>query len=92
MTYDELMAKFLATPEAEEWDDFVVRARQGIAESGDTITVPSAFLKRVIDEIATSPLSFAAYQDVWNRLCDEYGQPEFKTGQGSPETEQEGPF
>ncbi len=90
--YETLMAAFLDTPEMEDWNAFVAAARQGIAAGGETVALPAAFLKRVIDDIATGPLNFQPYKDLWNRLCDEQGRPEFKTGQEGTETGQEGPF
>ena len=76
--YETLMAAFLDTPDMADWEEFVAAARRQLESGADTVTVPAAFLRRVIDDIATSPLMFAAVQDDWNRHCDAHGHPEFK--------------
>jgi hypothetical protein len=88
------MAAFLDTPEMTDWEDFVAAARRQLETGADTVTVPAAFLRRVIDDIATSPLMFAAVQDDWNRHCDAQGQPALKEGGGAEDGDNngEGPF
>lgn len=76
--YETLMAAFLETPEMADWEEFVAAARRQLETSADTVTVPAAFLRRIIDDIATSPLMFTAVQSDWNRHCDAQGQPSFK--------------
>lgn len=76
--YETLMAAFLDTQEMADWDEFITSARQQIATGAATLTVPAGFLSRVIDEIATSPLMFAAVQTHWNNHCEAHGHPEFK--------------
>lgn len=81
--YETLMAAFLETPDMADWEDFVAAARRQLETGADTVTVPAVFLRRVIDDIATSPLMFAAVRQDWNRHCDEHGQPKFKEGGGA---------
>jgi len=94
--YETLMAAFLETPEMADWEEFVAAARRQLDTGADTVTVPAAFLRRVIDDIATSPLMFGAVQQDWNRHCDAHGQPEFREGGGRAEDGDddngEGPF
>ena len=42
------------------------------------VTVPAAFLRRVINDIGTTPRMFAAYRERFNQLCDELEVPEEK--------------
>ena len=69
--YETLMAAFLDTPEMADWDAFVSATRQQLAAGAASVTVPAAFLGRIIDEISTSPMMFMAVKDHWNRHCDE---------------------
>lgn len=82
--YETLMAAFLDTPEMADWDAFVSAARQQLDAGAASVTVPAAFLGRIIDEISTSPMMFMAVRDHWNRHCDDNGHPELK-GQGGPD-------
>lgn len=77
---DDLYAKFQETDEMVEWDAFVNGARKALEASPDaqTVSVPAAFLRRVIDDIGATPLAFPAYRDRFNQLCDEMGMPEEK--------------
>lgn len=94
--YETLMAAFLDTPEMTEWEEFVAAARRQLETGADTVTVPAAFLRRVIDDIATSPLMFGAVRQDWNRHCDAHGQPALKEGGGAEDEDDdnngEGPF
>lgn len=78
--YETLMAAFLETPDMADWEEFVAAARRQLESGADTVTVPVAFLRRVIDDIATSPLMFGAVRQDWNRHCDAHGHPAFKEG------------
>ncbi|HVZ10138.1 hypothetical protein [Rhodopila sp.] len=89
------MDAFLNTPEMSDWEDFVAAARRQLETGADTVTVPVAFLRRVIDDIATSPLMFVAVREDWNRHCDSHGQPAFKERGGRAEDDDDngdGPF
>lgn len=70
--------RFLATPEAEEWQAFTEAAQAALAKAGagETVTVPAGFLQRVIGEIAADPLMFQHLLEAWNRAADEAGLPE----------------
>lgn len=81
--YETLMAAFLEAPDMADWEEFVAATRRQLDTGADTVTVPAAFLRRVIDDIATSPLMFAAVRQDWNRHCHDHGQPEFKEGGGA---------
>jgi len=93
---DELHGKFQDTEEMRDWDEFVTGTKKVLATNPavETVTVPAAFLRRVILDIGTSPLMFTAYRDRFNQLCDELGMPEEKRGepQAKPEGEGDGPF
>jgi hypothetical protein len=93
---DELHGKFQDTEEMRDWDEFVTGTKKvlGTNPAVETVTVPAAFLRRVILDIGTSPLMFTAYRDRFNQLCDELGMPEEKRGepQAKPEGEGDGPF
>ena len=77
---DELFGQFQETDEMQDWDDFMQAAKKALEDrpSAETIAVPAAFLRRVIDEIGATPLMFSAYRDRFNRLCDEMGMPDQK--------------
>lgn len=77
---DALYARFQETDEMEDWDAFVSQSRKALEAGPDaeTISVPAAFLRRVIDDIGATPLMFASYRDRFNELCDEMGLPEEK--------------
>jgi len=93
--YETLMAAFLDTPDMADWEEFVAAARRQLETGADSVILPAAFLRRVIDDIATSPLMFAAVQGDWNRHCEAQGQPEFKEGSGAEVRDDdngEGPF
>ena len=71
--------RFLATPEAEEWQAFTEAANAALENSQDeTVTVPVAFLRRVLPEISADPLMFQHLLESWNRVADELGLPEEK--------------
>jgi len=93
---DDLFAKFQDTEEMLDWDEFVTQTKKVLATdpAAETVTIPAAFLRRVILEIGTSPLMFTAYRDRFNQLCDELGMPEEKRGepQAKREGEGDGPF
>ena len=92
--YETLMAAFLDTPDMADWEEFVAAARRQLDTGADSVTVPAAFLRRVIDDIATSPLMFGAVRQDWNRHCDAQGQPALKEGSGDGDDDDngEGPF
>jgi hypothetical protein len=74
---DALFARFQEADEMEDWDAFVTQSRKALEASpnAETISVPAAFLRRVIDDIGATPLMFTSYRDRFNRLCDELGLP-----------------
>lgn len=82
---DNLYLAFLSTPEMQGWEAFVEQARKGIASGKDRIELPTAFLKLVIEDIASTPLSLDALVEVWNRTCDQEGMPEEKKNAPGPE-------
>lgn len=68
--------RFLATDEAEEWQAFTQAANAALEKSdGETVTVPAAFLRRVLPEISADPLMFQHLLEAWNRTADELGLP-----------------
>jgi hypothetical protein len=77
---DALALAFQETDEMQDWDEFVTQGREVLQANpgAKTVTVPAAFLRRVITEIATVPLIFTPYRDRYNQLCDELGIPEEK--------------
>ncbi len=81
---DELHARFAETDEFVEWEDFKNMTQEALERdpAAETVTVPAAFLRRVIAEISTQPLIFSALLDRHNRLCDELGLPEEKCALG----------
>ena len=100
---EELYAKFQDTEEMLDWDEFVTQTKKVLATNpaAETVTIPAAFLRRVILDIGASPLMFSPYRDRFNQLCDELGMPEEKQGepapknsdpQAKPEGEGDGPF
>jgi hypothetical protein len=71
--------RFLATDEAEEWQAFTRAANAALEKSdSETVTVPAAFLRRVLPEISADPLMFRHLLDAWNRTADELGLPKEK--------------
>jgi len=81
---DPVLNAFMATEEFEEWQDFGDAAGKiWDDEKLEKVEVPTAWLRRVLPEIRSSPLIFEAMADVWNRECDRLGMPERKM-QGSP--------
>ena len=79
---DELYARFQETEEMQDWDEFVTETRKALEANpkAETVTVPAAFLRRTIEDIAMTPHMFSAYRDRFNALCDELGMPEEKRG------------
>lgn len=77
---DDLNTRFLETDEMQDWQDFVSITRKALKAdpSAQKVSVPAAFLRRVLSEIATNPLMFGAYRDRHNQLCDEMGLPDEK--------------
>ena len=77
---DELQAKFLETDEMQDWDEFVTEGNKALEANprAESVTVPAAFLRRVMGDIGAAPLMFPAYRDRFNQLCDEMGMPEEK--------------
>lgn len=59
--------RFLATEEGQEWQDFVETANKALEFDTETVTVPAAFLRRVIADIAVDPLMFPALAEAWER-------------------------
>ncbi len=91
---DLLYDEFLATPEAEAWDAFVEEGRKAIEKGAETVEMPTAFLALILPEFS-SPLQFVALREVWNRLCDERGQPDLKKPvpeEGREDESGDGPF
>ena len=77
---DALFLAFQETDEMEDWDEFVLQSKKLLEADPEakTITVPAAFLRRVILDIGATRLMFTAYRDRFNQLCDEQGIPEEK--------------
>ena len=77
---ETMYAEFTETDEMAEWDDFRIMTTEALERDPDaeTVTVPAAFLRRVITEIATQPLIFSALLERHNQLCDQFGIPEEK--------------
>lgn len=77
---DALFLAFQETDEMEDWDDFALQCKNFLEADPEakTVTVPAAFLRRVILDIGATPLMFTAYRDRFNQLCDELGIPEEK--------------
>jgi hypothetical protein len=77
---DELFTQFQETDEMQDWDAFVTQGRAALEKNpkAETVAVPAAFLRRVMDEIGTTPTMFTACRDRFNQLCDELGVPEEK--------------
>jgi hypothetical protein len=82
---DNLYLAFLSTTEMQDWTAFVEQARKGIASGKNKIEVPADFLKLVIEDIASTPLSLDAVVEVWNRVCDQEGMPQEKKNTPGPE-------
>lgn len=59
--------RFLATPEGQEWHDFVQTANKALEFDTEMVSVPAAFLRRVIADIAVDPLMFPAMAEAWER-------------------------
>jgi hypothetical protein len=93
---DPVLNAFMATEEFEEWQDFGDDADKiWEDENLDKVEVPTAWLRRVLPEIRSSPLIFSAMVEVWNRECDRLGMPERKmksTPQRAEEDGNDGPF
>lgn len=75
---------FFASPEAEEWQAFREAAEAALEKGAgegegegadDFITVPAAFLRRVLGEISANPLMFQHLLEAWNRAADAAGEP-----------------
>ncbi len=77
---DELNTRFIETDEFLDWEEFSRRTNEALKADPNaaTVTVPAAFLRRVMGEISVSPLTFRVYRDRHNQLCDELGLPEEK--------------
>jgi hypothetical protein len=77
---DALFLAFQETDEMEDWDEFVLQSKKLLEADPEakTISVPAAFLRRVILDIGATPLMFTAYRDRFNQLCEELGIPEEK--------------
>ena len=77
---DELFLQFQETDEMQDWDSFVTQTRKVLADNpkAESVTVPAAFLRRVIDDIGATPTMFTACRDRFNQLCDDLGLPEEK--------------
>lgn len=74
-----LIEAFLATEEAEAWQEFGDAASEALEQGkGATVEVPVAFLRLVLPQIRSSPHIFDAMNQAWNRVCDELGMPERK--------------
>lgn len=71
----ELELKFLATPEAEEWLDFVDKAEEAIKTSMSlsSVFVPKVFLARILPELQTNPLLFSHLRAARERVAAELG-------------------
>ena len=93
---DPVLNAFIATEEFEEWQDFGDDAGKiWEDENLEKVEVPTAWLRRVLPEIRSSPLIFSAMVEVWNRECDRLGMPERKMKtppQVAEEDGNDGPF
>jgi len=81
----ELYIRFLGTDEMQDWEEFVEKAKKALKAdpNAETVTVPAAFLRRVMLDVATTPHIFDAVRDRFNQLCDEMGLPEEKDTGGA---------
>jgi hypothetical protein len=91
---DELQLRFLSTDEMTAWARFQDQAQAAIDAGDDTVTVSTSFLALILPEVKSSPLEFAALRAVWNRVCDEQGQPQLKMTIPDPveDSDDDGPF
>ena len=74
---DELYAAFQETDEMQDWDEFVTQAQKALEADpeAEAVTVPAAFLRRVMSDIFGTPQMFTSYRDRFNQLCDKMGMP-----------------
>jgi len=70
---EKLDADFLATSEVIDYFAFVDPAKDAIEQGAGQVTLPTAFLSRVIHGL--QPLDFPHLRDVYNRLRAERGMP-----------------
>ena len=83
---DLLYDAFLGKDELVAWDELIQQSREAIEKGTEVVEVPTAVLAMLLPELQ-SPLSFAAYREVWNRICDEQGHPELKKEDVPPVTD-----
>lgn len=78
---DELYEKFEASEEYRRWREFAA-ALDGIEDSGgQTVDVPTAFLRIATVDLEQQPFRFDVLRSVWNRLVDEMDlSPDLKKG------------
>lgn len=89
---EEVLDLFLGSPEMEAYNAFIDDGRQAIERGDEMIEMPAALLSLLLPELSSNPMHFAALRQVHDRICEERGHPQLKTGQGSPETGQEEGF
>ncbi len=65
----ELLGRFLASREGDEWQGFVEATKKALeaAPDAETVLVPAAFLREAIADIATNPLVFLHMKEAWSR-------------------------
>ena len=68
----ELLERFLASREGDEWQGFIEATKRALADApeAETVLVPTAFLREAIADIATNPLMFLHMKEAWNREAD----------------------
>ena len=73
----EMELKFLDTPEAVEWLDFVDKAEEAIKTSMtlSSVFVPKAFLARILPDLKAAPLMFPHLREAHERVAAELGVP-----------------
>lgn len=75
--FQQLTNEYLASKEGDEWQGFVEATNRALADNpaAESVTVPAAFLREAMADIATNPLMFQHMKDAWNRAADAVGLP-----------------
>lgn len=91
---EDLHLQFLSTDEMTAWAAFQDKAQAAIDAGDQTVAVSTSFLALILPEVKSSPLEFAALRAVWNRVCDEQGQPQLKViiPEATEDSDDDGPF
>jgi hypothetical protein len=78
---EALQAEFIETDEMADYLDFTEKVRDAVERGDSEVTVPTAFLARVIPSF--QPLDFPHLREAYNALCDRHGLPEARqSGKG----------